>query len=83
MENDIKNDLKRLAKEAEVRLTESVLRWKHNKEGKKMPDKKGLEHRSRQIADQANRVIADRGKSIWNEFRKAYRKRTKREDRNN
>ena len=82
VENDIKDSLKKLAKEAEVKLTESVLRWKHNKEGKKMPDKKSLEHRSRLIADQANKVIAGRGKSILDEIRKAYRKGRKQEDRN-
>ena len=74
MDKDLKNDLKNLAKEMEVKLAESILRWKHNKEGKKMPGKKGLEHKSRLIADQANKMLAGSGKTIWNEIKNVYRK---------
>ena len=83
MDKDLKNDLKNLAKEMEVKLAESILRWKHNKEGKKMPGKKGLEHKSRLIADQANKMLSGSGKAIWNEIKNAYRKDRKHKDRSN
>ncbi|HJX34238.1 MAG TPA: hypothetical protein VJ373_03600 [Desulfatiglandales bacterium] len=72
MNKDIKNDLKRLAKETEVKLAESILRWKYKKEGKKPPDKDYIEHKSRTITDRANMILVQRGKNIFNEFKKAY-----------
>ena len=80
MNKDIKKDLKKLAKETEVKLTESILRLKHSKDGGKMPDRKKLEHQSRLITDQANKILSRRGKTIWNEIKSAYRKSKKRED---
>jgi hypothetical protein len=80
MDKDIKDDLKKLAKDTEVKLTESILRWKYKKEGKKMPDKEVLEHNSRLVADKANSILSRRGKSILNEFKKAYRESKKRGD---
>ena len=74
MEKEIKNDLKKLARDTEVRLTESILKWKYNKEGKRLPDKKILENRSRLISDQANRLLYRRGKTLWHELKKAYNK---------
>jgi hypothetical protein len=72
MSKDIKDDLKKLAKETEVKLAESILRWRYKKEGKKLPDKDYLEHKSRTITDRANMILAQRGKNIFNEFKKAY-----------
>jgi len=72
MSKGIKGDLKRFAKETEVKLAESILRWKYKKKGKKLPDKDYLEHKSRIITDKANMIIAQRGKNIFDEFKKAY-----------
>ena len=80
MGKDIKSDLKNLAKETEVKLTESLLRWKHRKIDKKIPDDEQLKHQSRVITDQANRIMAKRGKNILEEIKKAYRESKKRED---
>jgi hypothetical protein len=83
MGKDIKDDLKKLAKDAEVKLTESILKWRYKKEGKKMPEKEVLEHKSRLITDKANMILSQRGKNILNEFRKAYiesKKRGKKAD---
>jgi hypothetical protein len=72
MSKDIKHNLKSLAKETEVKLAKSILRWRYKKEGKKLPDKDYLEHKSRIITDRANMIIAQRGKNIFDEFKKAY-----------
>jgi hypothetical protein len=80
MDKDIKDDLKKLAKETEVKLTKSILRWRYKKEGKTMPDKETLEHKSRLITDRANNILSRRGKSILNEFKKAYLETKKRRD---
>jgi len=73
MTKDIKHDLKKLAKETEVMLTESILRWRHKKEGGEIPDKETLKRDSRLIADKANRILSQKGKSILKEIKRAYR----------
>ena len=78
MNKDIKDDLKRLAKETEVKLAESILRWRYKKEGKKLPDKDYLEYKSRIITDRANMILTQRGKNIFDEFKKAYHEGKKR-----
>lgn len=80
MGKDIKKDLKNLAKETEVKLTESILKWKLKKIDGKILDKKRLEYESRLITDQANKILAKRGKNIFEGLKKAYRESKKRED---
>jgi hypothetical protein len=79
VDEDIKRGLKKIARNTETMLAESVLRWKHKKEGKKIPNNQELENRSRAIADQAHKIISKRGKNIWKEFKKAYQERQKKE----
>ena len=73
MTKDIKHDLKKLAKETEVMLTESILRWRYKKEGGEIPDKETLKRDSRLITDKANRILYQKGKSILKEIKRAYR----------
>lgn len=80
MDEDIKRGLKKIARNTETMLTGSVLRWKYKKEGKKIPTDQELEHQSQLIADQARKIISKRGKNIWNELKKAYKERQKKED---
>ncbi|MBN1830562.1 MAG: hypothetical protein JW896_00465 [Deltaproteobacteria bacterium] len=74
MDEDLKKGLKKMGKSAELKLTESLLRWKYRKEGKVIPDDENLGEQSKVIAEQAHKIIAKRGKSIWGELTKAYRK---------
>jgi hypothetical protein len=80
MGKDIKSDLKNLAKETEVKITESILRWKFKKVDGKTPDKKQLEYESRFITDQANKILAKRGKNVLEGLKKAYRESKRRGD---
>ena len=80
MDEDLKKGLKKMGKNAELKLTESLLRWKYRKEGKVIPDDEDLGERSKVIAEQAHKIITERGKSIWGELTKAYRKRQKSEE---
>ena len=73
MDEEIKKGLKNIAISTENKVAASILRWKHKREGKEIPDEGDLESQSRQITDQANRIISRRGKNIWNELKKAYR----------
>lgn len=79
MDEDIKRGLKKIAKNTEIRVAESLLRWKHKKEGKKMPDEEDIGRQSEAIADQANQIIAKRGKNIWEELKRVYQKGQKKE----
>ncbi|MFH1241044.1 MAG: hypothetical protein V1689_01660 [Pseudomonadota bacterium] len=75
MDKEIKRGVKRAFQRAEVGLTKSVLRWKYKKEGKEIPLEERLEYESRHVADRAHEVIAKRGKTFWNELKKAYSNR--------
>ena len=83
MEKDTREELKRLAMGTEVKLTESLLRWKHRREGKAVPEKQDLEQQSRLIADHANKVLSKSGKALLSEIKGVCRKGLKREDRKN
>ena len=73
MSEEIKRDLKELARRAEGRVAESLLRWKYRKEGKGVPEDDRIRRESKGVTDQANRVLARRGKRVWEELKKAYR----------
>ena len=76
MDEQLKNDLKKLARHAEVKVARSLLSLKYKKDGTALPGDAELEHVSRRVADQANDAIARTGKTLWMELKNAYRKKT-------
>jgi len=80
MDEDLKKGLKKMAKNAEMKVAESLLRWKYRKEGKKVPDDESIGQQSKIISDQAHHIIAKRGKNIWEGLKEAYQKGKKKED---
>jgi hypothetical protein len=81
MEKDeIKSDIKKIAKEAEVKLTGLILRWKERREGNDAPDMEEIERQSRVITDKANEILERRGKKVINEIKDVYIKKTKGEE---
>lgn len=80
MTDDLKNNLKKMTEKTEIRLTESLLRWKYRKEGKEIPAAQNLEGQSRLIMEQAHKTISKRGKNVWNALKKAYGKREAKEE---
>jgi hypothetical protein len=80
MDEDLKKGLKKMAKNAELKVAESLLRWKYKKEGKRIPDDESIGQQTRTITDQAHQIIAKRGKGIWEGFKAAYEKGKKKED---
>lgn len=80
MSEQMKSDLKRLARDTENRLAQSLLKWKYRKEGKAVPDEQRVRRDSEAVAERANRILADRGKRAWAELKKAYRQSEGRED---
>ncbi len=77
MEQETKNNLKKIAEEAEMRVARSILRWKYKKEDKQVPPEYQLENESRRVAGHAHEVISKRGKSVFNELKKVYKKKDK------
>jgi hypothetical protein len=69
------NDFKGMARSAEKKLTESILRWKYRKEGKSVPEDEVLERQSEQVRDEAHRILQHRTKKVWEEIKKAYRRK--------
>lgn len=69
------NDLKAIARGAEKKLTESLLRWKYRKEGKSVPEDDLLQRQSEQVRDQAHRILHHRSRKVWEEIKKAYRRK--------
>lgn len=74
MDDETKREIKKIARNTEVKVTESILRWKYRKEGKRVPEDGDLRTQSRDVADKAHKIISQRGKNIWKEFKKAYQK---------
>lgn len=74
MDDETKKEIKKIARNTEVKVTESILRWKYKKEGKRMPEDGDLHTQSRIVADKAHKIIRERGKNIWKEIKKTYQK---------
>lgn len=74
MDDETKREIKKIARNTEVKVTESILRWKYKKEGKEIPEEGDLHAQSRVVADKAHKIISRRGKNIWKELKKAYQK---------
>jgi len=75
MGNDIKDDIKKIARETEVKVTGFLLKWKEQREGKEIPDAETLDRKSRVVADKANEIFKRRGKTIFNEIKNVYIKK--------
>ena len=78
MDEEIKKNLGRFARNTESMVARSILRWKYKREDKPIPLDHQLEYESRQVASRAHEVIAKRGKNVWNDLIKVYA-RTKQE----
>lgn len=63
------DSLSEIAQGVEVRLTETLLRWRYKREGKAPPDEEQLKTQSRAITDQVHEIILRRGKNIWKEIK--------------
>ncbi|MFC1580104.1 hypothetical protein ACFL4N_04265 [Thermodesulfobacteriota bacterium] len=79
MDDDTKKEIKKIARNTEVKIAQSILRWKYKKEGKGIPEDGNLQNQSRVVTDKANRIISQRGKNIWKELKKSYH-RTKEDE---
>jgi hypothetical protein len=70
MGDDIKKNLNRITRDAEARVARALLRWRYKKEGKPVPAESRLDGDARQVAGRAHEIIENRGRRIWNEFKK-------------
>jgi len=61
--------IKQAALDAEIRVAESILRWRYRKLGKALPHEHALEAQSKQVTDQVHEILARRGKNIWKEIK--------------
>ena len=80
MDEDVKKGLKRMMRDTEMKVTESFLKWVYKKEGKALPEDIDLQKKSRFIVEKTNRILSNRGKNIWNEFKSACQKKSPEED---
>lgn len=80
MDEELRKGLKRIAKNAELKLAESLLRWKYKKEGRTILDDENIGEQSKLITDQAHQIVVKRGKNILDEFKQAYQKGQKKEN---
>lgn len=71
MDNNIKDNIKKIAKETEVKLTGYLLKWKDRADGKEISDPEDIDKKSRAIADKANEIFKRRGKTILKEIKSA------------
>ena len=74
MSDEITKNFKKIAHEAEAGIARSLLRWRYRKEGKQPPEEAELRRHSREVADEAHRIMVNTGKTAWKELKKVYRK---------
>ena len=74
MSEDTKKDIRRALDLAERGITRSVIRWKCRKEGRPVPSDDTLEGQSKQVVEEAHKIIARRSKNMWNELKSIYAK---------
>jgi hypothetical protein len=80
MDEQIKKNVKKLARDAENKVARSILRWKYKKEGRPVPVEHQLENESRYVAEKAHQIIAKKGKTVLNELKKVYVKDDQKEE---
>lgn len=79
MDEETKKALKDIAQKTEIKVAESLLKWKIKKTGEEPLDDDALKDRSKRVAEQARQTLAKRGMNIWKEFKGAYSKSQKKE----
>jgi hypothetical protein len=80
MDDDLKRNLKSLARLTEVKFARSILRWKLKREGRPIPVDEQLAQHSKDIVEKANAVLMQGGKRVWDDLRQVYRGNTDREE---
>jgi len=83
MDNNIKDDIKKIARDTEIKLTGFLLRWKERRDGNAISDAEAIDRKSRIIADKANEILKRRGKTVFNEIKNVYIKKDGKEDKEN
>ncbi len=66
--------LSEMAQNIEVRLTESLLRWRYKRQGKTPPADDSLKSQSRIVTEQVNEILLRRGKNLLKELRSKHEK---------
>ena len=74
MVQDETEGLRKMARAAEVKIAEGLLRWRYKKEGKPVPGNPILKNRSEHLAQEARRIMSKKAKNILEELKEAYRK---------
>ncbi|MBW1996713.1 MAG: hypothetical protein JRJ29_01975 [Deltaproteobacteria bacterium] len=68
----MKKDLKKKARDVELRLVQSLFRWKYKKEGRPVPGEEELKKKSRIFSERVQGTISRRGGNIWKELKNVY-----------
>ena len=71
MEKDDKPTLGKKIRSAEKELTKGLIKWRFKRAGQVPPDEETLDRGSEKVVDEAHRVIKERGKNIFDEFKQA------------
>ena len=79
MDEETKKALKDIAQKTEIKVAESLLKWKIKKTGKGPLDENALKDRSKRVAERTHQTLAKRGMNIWKEFKVAYSKSREKE----
>jgi hypothetical protein len=63
------DSLSEIAQGVEVKLTETLLRWRYKRQGKTPPSDDQLKNRSRAVTAQVHEILLRRGKNVWKGFK--------------
>ena len=74
MDKDTVSYLKKTARNAELKVTESILKWAYRREGKDTPSPETFQEQSQMVTDQVHEILVRRGGNLWNELKSLVKK---------
>lgn len=74
MDKDTASYLKKTARNAELKMTESILKWRYRRERKETPSAETMQEQSQIVTDQVHEILLRRGGNLWNEMKSLVKK---------
>ena len=74
MDKDTVSTLKNTARNAELKMTESLLKWRYRRARKETPSPETIQEQSQTVTDQVHEILVRRGGNLWNELKSLVKK---------
>lgn len=72
MDQELKEALKKKVQATELKVAESLFRWKYEREGRSSPTRSEIRKNAERFRDKVHGTVSKRGKRIWQGLKDAY-----------